>query len=83
MGSFLRLTFRLSTNEGRPLADFKELFRIEESEELDQLGDHSCPSRLRTTQPRTVIPMEVLIEQDVVAPVGVGDWTLWAIYRSP
>jgi hypothetical protein len=31
MGLFAPLTFRLSTNEGRTLADFKRLFRIKES----------------------------------------------------
>ena len=72
MGSFLHLTFRLSTNEGRTLADFKRLFRIEKSEELDQLGDHSCPSRLvACAQPHPVVPMEVLVEENVIPPVGV------------
>ena len=35
MGSFFHLTFRFSTNKGRTLADFKRLFRIEKSKELD------------------------------------------------
>jgi len=46
MGSLLHLTFRASSNESRTLAAFKRLFRIQEPKELDQLGDHSCPSRL-------------------------------------
>ena len=73
MGSFLHLTFRLSTNEGRTLADFKRLLGIEKSKELDHLGDQSCPSRLVTRpKPGAVIPMEVLVEENVIPPVGVG-----------
>src|SRR5512136_731754 len=63
----------LSTSEGRTLASVKQLFRIEKSEELDQLGDHSCPSRLvACAQARAVVPMEVLVEEDVISPVGIG-----------
>src|SRR5262249_19880255 len=42
-------------------------------EELDQRRYHSRPSRLvARAQSRPVIPVEVLVEEDVVAPVGVG-----------
>jgi hypothetical protein len=37
MDSFFHLTLRLSTDEGPALASVKQLFRIEESEELDHL----------------------------------------------
>jgi hypothetical protein len=47
--------------------------RIEQSEKLDQFRHQSCPSRLVTrSEPGAVIPMEVLVQQDMVAPVRVG-----------
>ena len=46
MGSFFHLTFRLSTNEGRTLADLKHLLGIEKSKELDHLRHQPGPSRL-------------------------------------
>ena len=62
MDSFLYPTFRLSTDEGRSLTGFKRLFQIEQSEERDQLGHRSCPTRLvGHAEPRAVIPVEVLI----------------------
>src|SRR5512136_150391 len=85
MGSFLHLTFRLSTNEGRILAGLKCLLGIEKSKELDQLGDHPCPSRLvACAQARTVVPMEVLVEKNVIPPVGVGlELLRAAVHRPP
>ena len=60
------------TGECRGLADVKRLLGIEKSKELDQLGHHSCPSRLvACAQARTVVPMEVLVEENVIPPVGV------------
>ena len=73
MGSFLHLTFRLSTNESPTLASVKQLFRIQESEELDQPGDHSCPACLvARAKPGSIVAVEVFVEEDVVAPVGVS-----------
>ncbi len=58
--------------EGRGLADFEDLFLVKNSEELDQLGDHSCPSGLMAcAQARTVVSMEVLVEENVIPPVGI------------
>src|SRR5208337_2670472 len=60
-------------DESRCLASLKQLLRIEQSEKLDQLRNQSCPSRLVTrSEPGAVISMEILVEQDVVAPVRVG-----------
>ena len=73
MGSFLHLTFRLSANEGRTLADLKHLLGIEKSKELDHLRHQPGPSRLvACTESCAVVGVEVLVEEDVVAPVGVG-----------
>ena len=84
MGSFLHLTFRLSTNEGRALATLKPLLGIEKSKELDQLGDEPGPSRLvACAQPCAVIPMEVLVEENVIPPVGVGLELLRAAINMP
>src|SRR5690242_3428589 len=57
---------------GRPTG-LKKLLRIEQSEKLNQLRHHSCPSGLMArAEPGAVIPMKVFVEQDIVAPVRVG-----------
>jgi len=66
-----RLAFRLPPDEGCHLASFERPTRVEQSEELDQLRHDSRPSRLvARAQSRPVIPVEVLVERDVVVPVG-------------
>src|SRR5258708_20403976 len=45
---------------------------VEEAKELDEFGHESCATGLVTgAQPGTVVAMEVFIEVDVVAPVGI------------
>ena len=53
--------------------DLKEPLAIDASEELDQSRDTSSPARLMA-RPNSgaVVSMEVLVEQDVVLPVGIG-----------
>src|SRR5215831_982565 len=46
---------------------------VEEAEELDQRGDETRPARLMAgAQAGAVVAEEVLVEQDQVAPVGIG-----------
>src|SRR5215470_11895904 len=57
----------------RGLAFLEHLLRIEHSEQLDQLCHHSCPSCLvARPEPRPAIPMEVLVEEDLVPPVRIA-----------
>ena len=71
-------------SEGPALSSLKQLFRIEESEELDQFGDHSCPSRLvACAESGAVVPMEVLVEENVIPPMGVGLELLRAAIDGP
>src|SRR6266481_166596 len=45
---------------------------VQEAKELDEFGHESCPTGLVTgAQPGTIVAMEVFIEVDVVAPVGI------------
>src|SRR6266567_8627154 len=73
MSSWRRAPFRLPAGEGFTDATLEYLPRVEESEELDQLCHHAGPSRLvARAQPRPVVSVEVLVEQEVIAPVGIG-----------
>src|SRR5262249_46690539 len=58
---------------------------VEHSEELDPLRPHASPARLVTgPQAGPVVPVEVFVEQDVVAPVGIGLELLGsAVHGSP
>src|SRR6516165_6074888 len=74
-----RLCFSLSPNlrglvlQLRAPAGLKELRCVHEAKQLYQAGDHSRPSGLMAgTQARSVVPVEVLVKQDVVAPVRIG-----------
>src|SRR5262245_29271388 len=55
------------------LATLQEMLGVEEAEELDAHGHESRPAGLMAG-PRSgaVITMKVLIEEEVVAPMGVG-----------
>src|SRR5262252_8705570 len=54
------------------LARFEQLLHIEQPEELDQFCHHPGPSGLMArAQARSVIPVEVFVEQDVVTPVRI------------
>ena len=55
------------------LAPLEQLFRIEQSEEFDRLGHQPGPAGLVAgPEPRAVVAVEVLVEQEVVAPVRIG-----------
>src|SRR5690349_7649419 len=54
------------------LACFQGVLGVEEAEELDKLGDGAGPAGLVAgADAGAVVAVEVLIEQDVVAPVGI------------
>src|SRR5512138_3419680 len=62
-----------TTNERGLLAPLQCPLGVQQAEELDGLGHETGPAGLVAgAQSRPVIPVEVLIKQDVVAPVGVG-----------
>src|SRR5262245_7275453 len=66
-------TFWLPPDEGCLPANLEHLPRVEQPEKLDQLRHHSRPPRLVSrAQSRPVVPVEVLVEQDVVTPVRAG-----------
>src|SRR5688572_11966731 len=51
---------------------FKDTFRVDSSKEVHERCDQAGPSRLVAgAEPRPVVSMEVLIEQDQVAPVRI------------
>src|SRR3954467_1431931 len=59
--------------KGRLLAGLEGTLGIREPVDLDQRSDQPSPAGLVTrAQPGAVVPLEVLVEQDVVAPVGVA-----------
>src|SRR5271155_3881509 len=59
--------------KGGCFAGIQKLLGVEPTEKLDQLCDHAGPSGLMAgSEARSVIAMEVLEEQDVVLPLGVG-----------
>src|SRR5215472_3050313 len=54
-------------------AGLEELIGIDACEELDQFCNDAGPAGLVAgSQPRPVIPVEVLVEQNVVLPVRIG-----------
>jgi hypothetical protein len=51
---------------------FEELFRRDRGEEVHRAGDHSGPSGLVAgAETRTVVPVEVFVELDAIAPVRI------------
>src|SRR4051812_17741502 len=61
-----------AAREGRLLAYLERASGIRKPVELDQRGDEPGPAGLVTgAQPGTVVTVEVLVEEDVVAPVGI------------
>src|SRR4029453_1759514 len=67
------------------LADFENARGIQDPIELDELGDEPCPAGLVTgAQPGAVVGVEVLVEEDVIAPVGIGlELLAAAVARGP
>ena len=62
-----------SLNEPSLLAGREGAIRIQKAVQLDGLGDEPCPAGLMAgPEPGTIVAVEVLIEQYVVAPVRVG-----------
>ncbi len=60
-------------HKGRFFADFKGLSGIERTKEFDKFRNQSGPACLVAgTEPSAIIPVEIFVEQDVVAPEGVG-----------
>ena len=68
----------------RPFGSRETELRIEPAEELDELGHQPGPAGLMAgAQPGTVVAVEVFVEEDVVAPVGIGlEFLRAAIDRS-
>ena len=59
--------------KGGNLPGIEQCLRIELSEQLDQLRHHSCPSGLvARAEPRPVVAVKILIEEDQIAPLGIG-----------
>ena len=74
---------RRRLREGRYLAGLEQLLRIEQAEELDQLGHQPGPAGLVAgAEAGAVVAVEVLVEQEVVAPVRVV-LELLACRRTP
>ena len=67
------------------LAHFQRALGIQDAVELDELGDESGPARLVTgAQPGAVVAVEVLVEEDVVAPMRIGlELLAAAVDRAP
>ena len=79
------VTSPVALREGGLLAAFQALLRIERAEELDQLRHQPGPAGLMAgAEPRAVVAVEVFVEQDVVAPVGIGlELLRAAVHRPP
>jgi len=61
------------SRERRGPAHLQEVRPIEAAEELDERGDETSPPGLVTgANPRPVVPMEVFVEKEMVAPVRVA-----------
>src|SRR5258706_16451715 len=67
-----RFRRRVDFHHGRRFAQFQELIRGAGGKYLHGAGDDAGPARLVTsTQPGAVVPVEVFVKQDEIAPVGV------------
>src|SRR5258708_38240229 len=55
------------------LAGRKEVLPVEPAEDLDELRNRSGPAGLvACAQARTAVPVEILVEENIVFPVGIG-----------
>src|SRR5271167_5173961 len=79
----LRLGFAL--RKGTCFPGIQKLLRVETTEKFDQLCDHAGPTGLMTgPEARAVIAVEVLVEQDVILPVGIGlEFLRASVHRPP
>src|SRR5215510_1369246 len=79
----LKLAFSFS--EWRPLAEFQELFGRRGRKQMDAPGDEPGPPRLVAgAKPRSVVAMEVFVEQQEIAPLRVFlKLPRAAVHRSP
>src|SRR5262249_41044337 len=69
----LRSPLRRAAAKDGLLANLQEMLGVEEAEDLDAYGHESRPACLVAgPQSSTVVTMKVLIEEKVVAPMGVG-----------
>src|SRR5271165_6596202 len=67
----LRLGFAF--RKGTCFPGIQKLLRVETTEKLDQLCDHTGPTGLMAgPEARAVIAVEVLVEKDVILPLGIG-----------
>ena len=78
--SGLTLTYKGSGPSG-----FKHLLWIEVAVKLDELPDRPRPTRLMAgPQARPVVSVEVLVEQQVIPPVGIGlELLRTPVHRAP
>jgi len=59
--------------ERRSPSGFKRLLWIQVAVKLDEFPDRPCPARLMADpQACSVVSVEVLVEQQVIPPVGIG-----------
>ena len=74
---------RITIRKGTYFHGVQKLLRIETTEKLDQLCDQAGPTGL-TAWPRgrRRIAVEVLVEEDVILPLGIGLEFLRATSRS-
>ena len=79
----LRLGFAL--RKGTCFPGIQKLLCVETAEKLDQLCDHTGPTGLMTgPEARAVIAVEVLVEKDVILPMGIGlEFLHAAVHRPP
>jgi hypothetical protein len=64
---------RDALHECRFFATLQESLGIQEFVELDHLGHQPGPAGLMVdAQVRSIVAVEVLVEKDVVAPLGIG-----------
>src|SRR5215467_1043090 len=64
---------RSSGGHGRVRASLEYLLRVEYIQQLDQLCHHPSPAGLVAgTQPGAIVAVEILVEEDIIAPVWIG-----------
>ena len=70
--------------EPGPRAPLEEPLGIQNTKKLDDCGDQTRPAGLMAgAQPGPVVAVEVFVEEDVVAPVGIGlELFRASIYRA-
>src|SRR4051794_23544896 len=57
----------------RPLAPFQISLGVQVAEQVNQLSYYPCPARLVAgSKARAVVTVEVLVKEEMVAPVGVA-----------